>query len=115
MSKLYLKPNPTIQDFQAYIKEMKAERGFNQTDTIFECVCLTEELGELAAAVKRTSKETKSKLDISKPIPTIDDVKEEIADVLIYLLSIANIYNIDVEEAFRQKEEKNKQRVWKKA
>lgn len=39
---------------------------------------------------------------------------EELADVFIYLCSLANMHNIDLEQAFRDKEEKNKQRTWKR-
>ena len=44
----------------------------------------------------------------------LDKIKEELADVFIYLCSLANMHNIDLEEAFREKEEKNKSRVWKR-
>ena len=37
-SKLFLKENPTMADFQQYVKEMKAERGF-RVEPIYEC-CL---------------------------------------------------------------------------
>jgi NTP pyrophosphatase (non-canonical NTP hydrolase) len=41
-------------------------------------------------------------------------VEEELADIIIYLSSIANRYNINLETAFRNKEEINKKREWKK-
>lgn len=41
-------------------------------------------------------------------------MKEELADVFIYLLSLANMHGLDLEEAFREKEEINKQREWKR-
>ena len=41
-----------------------------------------------------------------------DYVKEEIADMLIYLCAIANRLDIDIEQAFREKEEVNKKREW---
>ena len=44
---------------------------------------------------------------------TIGPVDEEIADILIYLCSIANRFDIDIEQAFRRKEEHNKKRTWK--
>jgi len=34
--------------------------------------------------------------------------------MFIYICSLANMHGIDWEQAFREKEEKNKQRVWKK-
>jgi len=38
---------------------------------------------------------------------------EEAADVLIILLGICNMLDIDLEKAFREKEEINKKRLWK--
>lgn len=38
---------------------------------------------------------------------------DELADLIIYLCAIANRYEIDLEQAFREKEEINKERTWK--
>lgn len=38
---------------------------------------------------------------------------EELADCFIYLLSIANMNNVDIFKAFKDKETKNCDRVWK--
>lgn len=107
-SKLFLKENPTMADFQQYVKEMKAERGF-RVEPIYECCLLAEELGELISAVR---KNTKGGSIGSGSVA--GNVKLELADVLIYLCSIANIHGINLEEAFREKEEINKQRTWKR-
>ena len=107
-SKLFLKENPTIQDFQKYVKEMKAERGF-KVEPIYECCLLAEEVGELISAIR---KNTKGGSIGSGSV--VGNVKLELADVLIYVCSLANIHGIDLEEAFREKEEINKQRTWKR-
>lgn len=107
-SKLFLKANPTLADFQQYVKEMKAERGF-RVEPIYECCLLAEEVGELISAVR---KNTKGGSIGSGSVA--GNVKLELADVLIYLCSIANIHGINLEEAFREKEEINKQRTWKR-
>lgn len=107
-SQLFLKENPTIQDFQKYVKEMKAERGFN-VEPIYECCLLAEETGELISAVR---KNTKGGSIGSGSVA--GNIKLELADVLIYVCSLANIHGIDLEEAFREKEEINKQRTWKR-
>ena len=107
-SKLFLKENPTIADFQQYVKEMKAERGF-RVEPIYECCLLAEEVGELISEEK---KNTKGGSIGSGSVA--GNVKLELADVLIYLCSIANIHGINLEEAFREKEEINKQRTWKR-
>ena len=53
---LELKQNPTLADFQNYVKQMKIERGFNTTDKFYECCLLAEECGELISAVRKNSK-----------------------------------------------------------
>lgn len=42
----------------------------------------------------------------------IGTVEEELVDVIIFLCSIANRLDIDIEQAFRDKEEINKLRSW---
>lgn len=108
-SKLNLKKNPTIQDFQNYVKEMKIERGFSTDNKPYECMLMAEEIGELFSAIRKNMKGG-SVSDNS----TIGNVKLELADVFIYLCSIANQHNIDLEEAFREKEAINQQRTWKR-
>lgn len=106
---LVLKDNPTLRDFQQYVVEMKQERGFNTTDKFYECCLLAEECGEVISAVRKNSKNG-SIGSGSK----VGDVAEELADVFIYICSLANMHGIDLEQAFRDKEEKNKQRTWKR-
>lgn len=104
--KLVLPKNPTLQRFQEYILKMVKERGFDKETPKDILVLLTEELGELARAVRK-----------SEGLKMADDTKrskveEELTDCFIYLLDLANQYGIDLEQAFREKEEKNKQRNW---
>lgn len=106
---LELTQKPTLQDLQEYVSQTKQERGFNTTDKFFECCLLAEECGELISAVRKNNK--------GGSVGTgsvAGNVAEELADVLIYLCSIANMHGIDLEQAFRDKEEKNKERVWKR-
>lgn len=102
-----LKEKPTLAELQAYIVEMKKERGFCTKDKIYECFLLTEEIGELCKAVRKTQKG--GKLD---PNSHVGSVAEELADVLMFTLSIANQHGIDLEQALRDKEEINSQRQW---
>ncbi|MFH0856449.1 MAG: MazG nucleotide pyrophosphohydrolase domain-containing protein [bacterium] len=68
---------------------------------------LGEEIGELFKAIRKSEK-----LEIDQK-SKITSIEEEIADVIILLSSIANRYDIDIETAFREKEEINKKRNWK--
>ena len=106
---LELKANPTLKDFQNYVLQMKQERGFNTTDKFYECCLLAEECGEVISAVRKNSKNG----SIGSG-SVAGNVAEELADVFIYLCSIANMHDIDLEQAFREKEEKNKKRTWKR-
>lgn len=106
MKDLELKKKPTIQDFQNYVIELEYERGFTDQNVIEKCLLLGEEMGELFKAVRKSMK---LKTDVNANIGT---VKEEIADIFIYLCAIANRFEIDIEQAFREKEEINKKRNW---
>ena len=102
----FLDQNPTLRDFQKYVRECEVERGFTGQTTIQKCLMLAEEAGELFKAVR---KKENIKIDHNSQFGTID---EELADILIFILVIANRYDIDLEKAFRDKEEVNKKRVW---
>ncbi|MBU0613374.1 pyrophosphohydrolase [Patescibacteria group bacterium] len=103
---LVLNDRPILSDFQKYVSKMEDERGFSDESTIQKCLLLGEEVGELFKAVRKSEN---IKIDRNSDIGTIEN---ELADVLIYLLVIANRYNIDLEKAFRDKEEINKNRNW---
>lgn len=102
-----LKEKPTLPDFQKYVTELEHERNFIKQTTIDKCLLLGEEVGELFKAIRKAeglSVDTNS---------NYTEIGEELADIFIYLCAIANRNGIDLEEAFRAKEEKNKQRTWK--
>ena len=103
---LKLSNNPTLSDFQKYVEELEIERGFSDQSAIDKCLLLGEEIGELFKAVRKSEG-----LKIDKT-SNFGNISEELADILIYLFSIANRYQIDLEKAFREKEEINKKRVW---
>lgn len=108
MSKLQLPPNPTIADIQNYVKAMEEERGFTKHDIQSQCLLLSEEVGELFKCIRKSH--SNLKIDINKKYDF--DPAGEVTDVLIMLVSIANRLQINIETAFRDKEQKNKQRVW---
>lgn len=106
-NKLLLKENPTLKDFQEYVQELELERGFEKQDVIQKCLLLGEEIGELYKAVRKMQA-----ISIDKENSKISTVEEELADIFIYICAISNRYNIDLEKAFREKEEVNKKRTW---
>lgn len=100
---LELKQNPTIADVSNYIKEMVALRGFKDNSDRGKLFAhLLEETGEFASACRKFEKGSETR----------ENMGYEAADVLIFLLHICNNYGIDLEKAFRNKEEINKKRVW---
>ena len=98
---LELKKSPTLQDFQSYVRQMKQERGFNTTDKFYECCLFAEEAGEVISAVRKNAKGGSVGSGSA-----VSNVAEELADVFIYVCSLANMHGIDLEQAFRDKEEK---------
>jgi|TARA_B100000315_G_scaffold256213_1_gene301603 NTP pyrophosphatase (non-canonical NTP hydrolase) len=79
-------------------------RGFADQSAVLRCLLLGEEVGELFKAVR-----TRERLKVDVPGSNIGS---ELADILIYLCAIANRYDIDLEAAFRTKEDMNKTRGW---
>jgi len=102
-----LNANPTLRDYQQYVIELEAERGFSDQTVLMKTLMMGEEMGELFKAIR---KQQQIKLDHATA--KVGEIDEELADVFIFLCSIANRYGIDLEEAFRKKEAVNKQRVW---
>ena len=99
--------NPTLQDFQNYVNTMVKERGFDKESIPEIFMLFLEECGEMAKAARKFEKIHSDKNSEQFQL------SHEIADVFIYLLDICNHYNIDLEKAFRDKEEINKKRSWK--
>lgn len=87
-----------LQKLQKKIYKNKVEKRFNIKDVAVE-FCLThEELSEAYRAYR-------------KKLP---DLGEELADVAIYLLGLAEILGINLEDEILKKIKKNKKRVYKK-
>ena len=101
-----LKEKPTLDIFQKYVAELEVERNFMEQSVIEKCLLLGEEVGELFKSIRK-----KEGLNIDLNSNT-SQISYELADIFIFLCAIANRYNINLEEAFRTKEEINKKRNW---
>jgi NTP pyrophosphatase (non-canonical NTP hydrolase) len=109
-SKLNLKKNPALKDFQEYVAKMITERGFDN-ETLPEVFMLfLEECGEFARSAR---KKTQTHIKAYKGKKHDGSVDHEAADVFLYLLNLCNRLDIDLEKAFRNKERINKKRIWK--
>ena len=87
-----------LVSFQKEIIENKKRHGFNTTNLDMEFCLAYGELGE--AYISWLKKQ--------------DDVGEELADAVIYILGIAELQNIDLGKEIKNKIEKNSKRVYKK-
>jgi len=101
-----LPENPTLADYQSYVRQLELERGFSDQNVLDKCLLLGEEIGELFKAIRKANG---LRIDTNSQIGTAD---EELADILIYLCAIANRLDIDLEAAFRRKEVINHRRTW---
>jgi len=102
-----LPASPTLNDYQTYIAAVEALRGFD-SDSAQDCLLmLTEELGELAKALRKHSG-VKTATDSHS-----HSLSNETADLFFLLCSLANRLHIPLETAFREKEALNQKRVWK--
>jgi len=106
MEQLILPEKPTFKDFQHYVHQLENERGFLDDNVLQKCLLLGEEIGELFKTIR---KDIGAKVDNDSRFKNIE---HELADILVILCTIANRYKIDLEKAFREKEEINKKRVW---
>ena len=87
-----------LKKFQKEIYQNKIDKGFNVTDVFLEFCYTQKELSEAFEAY-------------NKKLP---DLGEELADVMIYLLGMAEILGLDLEKEIIKKHEKNKNREYKR-
>lgn len=108
-----LKENPTLGDLQAHIKEICLERGWNKNSHLVILSGLVEELGELTRAMRDYRGEWEQDGKESRAGQK-HHLEHEFADVLNYLLDLANYFDVDMEKAYREKSEVNEKRQWGK-
>lgn len=107
MKDLNLSPNPTLVELQTHLHDLCVEKGWDKNSVTQVFLLFTEEVGELAKAIRKKTGfkgEAKSETD--------DNLIEEFADVLNYLLELANRFGVDLEAAYRKKNSINKDRTW---
>ena len=106
-----LKNDPVLADFQAYIKAVCKERGWDKNSDLVILSGIVEELGELTRAMRDYRGEWEQDGKESKKGQK-EHLEREFADVLNYLLDLANYYEGDMEHAFREKWKLNESRSW---
>ena len=93
-----------MQQFHAAFDE---EKQFDQ-DVIRNIAYLAEEVGELSAAIRHL----RNQPDDPAQQSARHAVGAELADCLAYLCKLANMHEIDLENAYRQKMAHNVKRTW---
>jgi len=99
--------NSSLGVLQDYIARMVLQRGFGDETPRDILLLLTEEVGELAKAIRKAGG-LKTDVRDSRETP----IAPELADVLIYTIDLANALSIDLAEALIAKEEVNRTRDW---
>jgi NTP pyrophosphatase (non-canonical NTP hydrolase) len=102
-----LPEHPTLPQLQRYLDVVCKERGWTKDSYAEKFLLFTEEIGELAKAIRKAQGLYQEKAR-QKPV----ELEEEFADVLSYLLDLANYFQVDLEKAFRGKEQVNSARIW---
>lgn len=109
MSKINFPQVHTLENLQEYIRLKCIERGFDKASDLETFLLFSEEVGEMAKAIR------KSRHLFDESTTTNEkkhDLAEEMADVLSYLLDLANHFNIDLAQALQEKEAENDKRTW---
>ncbi len=93
-----------LRDYQAFHHWLDEAKQFDP-DLLLNFVLLQEEIGELARLVVRQSRP-------HDEAPALDEMGREMADVLAYLLKLANYLGVDLEAAYLEKMQTNVGRTW---
>ncbi|MFD9484425.1 MazG-like family protein [Streptomyces sp. NPDC059991] len=85
-----------IRTAQEQAWENKIDKGFNVTDVPLEFGLLTAEVGEAFTAWRKR----------------LPDFGEELADVFLYLVALAEMNGVDLDDEVARKLEKNRRRAY---
>lgn len=98
------RPGHGIGGLQSYYKRTAVRRGWSEESAQNTLLLMLEEFGELANAVRKQEK-------IKRAAPYADkSVAEEIADMQLYVVHLANILNVNLSQAVTDKERVNELR-----
>jgi len=83
----------SLNKYKELTQEICIKKGWDDVSIEIIWMLLTEEIGELASAIRRTSRHFQDR--------KIINVEGEIMDVLSYLFQIAHKYDIDLDKAWK--------------
>lgn len=99
----------SLRSLQRYYLGAAEARGYSEESPQDSMLLLTEEVGELARAVRKAVGLARSNG------PSQNEVGEELADIQLYLAHLANVLGVDLVEAVEKKERRNIERFAAKA
>ena len=98
--------NAALAAYQQYVKQVMAERGFDDETVSQKFMLLLEQAGEFAQAARE-------KANLAQASDAdVEDLHDAAADVFTILLDLCNQLNLDLEKAFIKREHKNQTRTW---
>lgn len=100
--------NASLSQLQAYQTAICKARGWDKTSDLESFLLFMEEIGELAKAIRNRRELYQEEGKSSHT----NELKGEFADVLSYLMELANRFGIDLETVYREKEAINAKRNW---
>jgi deoxyguanosine kinase len=110
----------TLSDFQQFHVSLDAEKRFDP-DLFLNYIFLSEEMGELAHVLKQVWRRQGQMRDAGTGIAEAqmraldehrEQIQDELADCLAFLLKLSNYAGIDLEDAYLHKMAVNTQRRW---
>lgn len=97
-------PSRPLQALQGYYDRIAKKRGYDNESPQDTMLLLTEEVGELARAVRK-------RVGLSRSGAYPSDAAAELADVQLYLLHMANVLDVELGAAVNDKEQENAARA----
>jgi deoxyguanosine kinase len=120
VDQLHILQQGNMAAFQQFHHRLDESKGFDP-DLFFNFILLVEEMGELATELVHIWGESKRPTtDGQPPTAVFDEVvgrhrealRNELADLLAYILKLANYTGIDLEQAYLEKMRANVNRHW---
>ena len=98
----------TLSELQKHLDEVCKKNGWDKNSVTEVFLLLSEEIGELAKEIRKQTGFKGEKKPKNK-----DSMRKEFADVLNYVLELANRFDIDLTDAYFEKHAINEKREWK--
>jgi len=95
----------SLRALQEKVEEISKRKGWDTISPQDKFLLLTEEVGEVAKAMRKELNLYGERDEASKA-----ELAAELADVLSYVLDLANIFEIDLEDALLEKLKVNEKR-----